>query len=298
MGSFDIHLGEAMALAAAVTWALAVIFFRKSGEEVHPIGLNLFKNAMAAILLVPTAWFFGEALLRPAPMNDYLLLLASGVLGIGIADTFFFKSLNALGAGLSAIVDCLYSPFIIGLSMLWLAESMDSWQLLGVTMIVSAVLAVMVEGKCAKTTRKALFLGVFWGALAMATMAVGIVMIKPLLNSSPLFWVAEVRLLGGLVVLIAALVVHPSRRAITTSIRSRQQWRYTLSGSFAGGYLAMVFWLAGMKFTSASIAAALNQTSNIFVFIFAALLLKEKVTPVRGVAIVLGVGGVLLVTFG
>ena len=75
MGSFEIHLGEAMALAAAVTWALAVIFFRKSGEVVHPIGLNLFKNVMAAILLVPTAWLFGETLLRPAPMNDYLLLL-------------------------------------------------------------------------------------------------------------------------------------------------------------------------------------------------------------------------------
>ena len=71
-----------------------------------------------------------------------------------------------------------------------------------------------------------------------------------------------------------------------------------MSGSFAGGYLAMVFWLAGMKFTFASIAAALNQTSNIFVFIFAALLLKEKVTAVRVAAIVLGVGGALLVTFG
>jgi drug/metabolite transporter (DMT)-like permease len=298
MDGIEIHLGEAMALAAAMIWAFAVILFRKSGEAVHPIGLNLFKDVIAAVLLIPTAWLFGEVLLRPAPMSDYLLLLASGALGIGFSDTFFFKSLNALGAGLSAIVDCLYSPFIIGLSMLWLAESMDLWQLLGVTMIVSAVLSVIVERKRNTTSRKALYLGVFWGALAMATMAVSIVMVKPLLNTSPLIWVAEVRLVGGLVVLTAAVYMHPSRRAIMSSIRARQQWGYTLSGSFAGGYLAMVFWLAGMKFTSASIAAALNQTSNIFIFIFAALLLKEKVTLIRGVAIVLGVGGALLVTFG
>ena len=45
-------------------------------------------------------------------------------------------------------------------------------------------------------------------------------------------------------------------------------------------------------------ARGTNQTSNIFIFIFAALLLKEKVTLIRGVAIVLGVGGALLVTFG
>ena len=111
METINAHLGEATALLTAIIWALAVIMFKKSGEEVHPVGLNLFKVIMAGVLLVPTALLFGENLLRPAPIEDYLLLLLSGVLGIGIADTLFFKSLNALGAGLSAIVDCLYSPF-------------------------------------------------------------------------------------------------------------------------------------------------------------------------------------------
>ena len=61
-------------------------------------------------------WLWGEALLRPVPFDDYLLVLVSGALGIGIADTLFFKCLNTLGAGLTAIIDCLYSPFTIGLS--------------------------------------------------------------------------------------------------------------------------------------------------------------------------------------
>jgi drug/metabolite transporter (DMT)-like permease len=60
----------------------------------------------------------------------------------------------------------------------------------------------------------------------------------------------------------------------------------------------MVLWLAGMKYTQAATAAALNQTSNIFIFIFAAILLKERITAVRLVAIGLGVAGALLVTFG
>jgi drug/metabolite transporter (DMT)-like permease len=50
-----------------------------------------------------------------------------------------------------------------------------------------------------------------------------------------------------------------------------------------------------MKFTQASTAAALNQTSSIFVFIFAALLLKEKITTARLIGIVLGVAGTFLV---
>jgi len=135
------YLGESLALIVAVVWAFAVILFKKSGETVNPIGLNLFKNVLALALILPTVWLFGQALVPSFSGHGYLLLLLSGALGIGVSDTLFFKSLNLLGAGLSAIVDCLYSPFIIGLSMVWLGERLTLLQVIGVVMIVSAVLA-------------------------------------------------------------------------------------------------------------------------------------------------------------
>jgi drug/metabolite transporter (DMT)-like permease len=42
----------------------------------------------------------------------------------------------------------------------------------------------------------------------------------------------------------------------------------------------------------------LNQLSNIFIFILAALVLKEPVTLRRLIAIILAFGGALLVFFG
>jgi len=298
MIGLEAYLGEAMALTTAVIWAFAVILFKKSGEAVHPIGLNFFKGALATILLIPTAWLFGETLLRDVPAREYWLLLASGALGIGIADTFFFMSLNVLGAGRSAIVDCLYSPSIISLSIIFLGESLTVLQIIGTTIIVSAVLSILVEKHEAIADRRQLFLGVTWGVLAMITMAVGIVMIKPLLSDSPLLWATEVRLVGGLIILMLVWMVHPARRAIAASIMAPQRWVYTVSGSFMGAYLSMILWLGGMKYTQASTAAALNQTSNIFIFIFAALILKEKITSIRLAAIGLGVIGAVLVTFG
>jgi drug/metabolite transporter (DMT)-like permease len=53
-----------------------------------------------------------------------------------------------------------------------------------------------------------------------------------------------------------------------------------------------------MKYTQASIAAALNQTANVFIFIFAALLLREPITRRRTLGIVLGFTGAVLVSFG
>ena len=291
------YLGETLALLTAICWAFAVILFKKSGEAVHPIGLNLFKDSLAVVLLIPTVFLVGENLFYPASWYDYALLLGSGALGIGIADTLFFKSLNALGAGLTAIVDCLYSPTIIGLSLIFLGEKLGVWEIVGASMIISAVLTISAEGGQSPDDKKRILWGILWGALAMIANACGLVMIKPLLDRSPLFWVTEIRLVGGVLVLLLVVAFHPARRAILASIRSPQRWGYTLSGSLLGAYVAMVLWLGGMKYTQASIAAVLNQTSNIFLFLFAALLLKEPITKVRLLGIVLGVGGVLLVTF-
>jgi len=291
------HFGEMLALTTAVVWAAAVILFKKSGETVHPIALNLFKNLLAVVLLFPTLYLFGDVFLRPAPMGDYLLLLLSGAMGIGIADTLFFMSLNMLGAGLSAIVDCLYSPCVIGVAMLWLGERLSVLQIAGVCLIVSAVLEATLRKHGTHLSRRNLWLGVLYGALSMAIMAVGIIMVKPLLERSPIIWVSEIRLIGGALVLGVVLLFHPQRRAILQSATNSRGWGYMFSGSFLGAYLALILWLGGMKFAHASVAAALNQTSNIFIFILAAIFLRERITRRRAVGILLGVAGAYLVTF-
>jgi drug/metabolite transporter (DMT)-like permease len=292
------YLGEGLALFTAAVWAFAVILFKKSGEKVHPIGLNLFKSLLALILFIPTMWVFGEPLLRSVPTHAYMLMLLSGAIGIGFADTMFFKSLNLLGAGLIAIVDCLYSPFIIGLAIIWIGESLTPLQILGVLLIISAVLIATHKKGRGKISRQNLFRGIIYGVVALAAMAIGIIMIKPLLEYSPLLWATEIRLFGGVITLWLILLFHPARRKIIGSVISTHSWTYTIAGSFFGAYVAMLVWLGGMKYTQASIASALNQTSSVFIFIFAALILKEPINARRVVGIILAFIGSFLVSFG
>lgn len=292
------YLGEILSFLAAIVWAFAVILFKKSGETVHPIALNLFKNLLAIVLFLPTMFIFNEALVRQVPYSEYGLLILSGVIGIGIGDTLLFKSLNLIGAGLSAIVVCMYSPFIITLSVLWLGERLTLLQVAGALMIISAVLSTIRVKKRKEISSRDLLWGIFCGVVATAAMAVGIVMIKPLLGRSPLLWVTEVRLFGGTLGLVLITLFHPFRRRIVSSLFISRGWRYTISGSFFGAYLAMFVWLAGMKFTQVSIASALNQTSTIFIFLFAAILLKEPITLRRIVAVILAVSGAFLVFLG
>lgn len=289
------YFGETLSLLTAIIWAFAVILFKKSGETVHPIALNLFKNLFAMLLFLPTMLILKETLFRPVPLREYYLLMLSGVIGIGIGDTLFFKSLNLIGAGLSAIVESMYSPFIVSLSVLWLGEKLTVLQIIGTLMIVAAVLTTTKLKEKGKINHRDLLWGILCGVLATAAMAVGIVMIKPLLMRSPLLWATEIRLFGAAGSLIIITLLHPLRRRIVSSLFISRGWVYTVSGSFVGAYMAMFIWLAGMKYTNVSIASALNQTSSIFVFIFAAVILREPINLQRIIAIILAVSGAFLV---
>jgi len=292
------HFGEFLALLTAITWALAVILFKKSGENVNPLALNYFKNILALTLFIPTSLLMGITIFRPVPAQEYWMLIISGILGIGIGDTLFLKSLNLLGAGLQAIINCLYAPSIIFLSILYLNETMTPWQVIGSVLIISAVLVATTKKGKGNVSNRDLIIGISLGVIASLVSAMSIVMIKTLLERSPVVWVTQVRLTGGIGLLTLILLFHPKRGRILSSLRSPGSWGYTLSGSFMGAYMAMLLWLAGMKYTKASIASVLNQTSNIFVFVFAAWLLREPINLQRMIGIILGVGGAILVTFG
>lgn len=295
---YDIpYFGEILAFSTAMIWAMAVILFKKSGESVHPIGLNIYKGILSFILIELTMIFLGQELIKDIPLYDYGILLLSGSLGIAVADTLFFKTLNLLGAGLTAIVDCLYSPFMITLSMIFLSEQMTFLQIIGVLMIISAVVIASKPKDTAHIPKKDLYLGIFMGAMAMLSMAVSIVIAKPLLDQLSLLWVTNTRMVGALITLGIILPFFRERKQIIGSITNMGNMKYMLPGSFLGAYLALVLWLGGMKYAQISVAAALNQTSNVFIFIFAAIFLKETITTRKTAAIIMALSGVFLVTF-
>jgi drug/metabolite transporter (DMT)-like permease len=289
--------GEILSVGSALIWAMAVLLYRISGRAVHPIGLNLFKSFLGAVMVAVTMLLLGQTLLPGAPWQDYALLGLSGIVGIALSDTFFFQCLNLLGASLTAVIDCLYSPFVILFSFLFLGERLNPRQLLGVAFILSALIIVSISKEKGLPARKNLLLGIGLGTLAMVTLAASIVMIKPLLARSGVLWATLWRMAAGGAVLLVFLVVHPRRKAILGTLAVPANWRSMIPGTFLGAYISLVAWMAGMKYTLASIAAPLNQLNSIFIFIFAALFLKEKVTRGKLAAVALATLGAFLVSW-
>jgi drug/metabolite transporter (DMT)-like permease len=289
-------MGEFYALLCAVIWACAVILLKRSGETVSPFALNLFRVVVSCVLLVATTLIAGQGLVRDVPLHDVLILMASGVIAIALSDTLFHICLNMVGAGITAIVDCLYSPLVILFAFLLLDEHLNPWQLLGMVAVVAAVMIASRHPAPAGATRGTIVKGILYGMGAMACVAFGVVIAKPVLERQPVLWATTVRQLGALIVMVPVTLLSPRRKAYVAAFRPRADWRFILPATVLGSYLALMFWLAGMKYTQAGAAAILNQTSTIYVLLLAAFFLRERFTRRKLVASLLALVGILLVT--
>ncbi len=294
-------LGSVFALTSAFLWASAVILFKKSGEVFSPVSLNIYKSVVALILVSLTMVMLNIPFFPDKPINDWLLLAVSGFIGITLADLFFFIALNRLGAGLVAIVECFYLPSVIFFSFILLNENLSVGSIIGGLLVLTAVLVGSIKKKVipgeAPETKSSLS-GIIIGCLSMIFLAAGIVMIKDLLERTDVFWATLVRVASASVSLFALILFHPRRKQYFRELKFSKAWLTALPASIIGNYLALLCWVAGMKYTTASRAAILNQMSTIFIFILAAVFLKEKITVNKTIAILLALTGACLTIFG
>lgn len=290
-------MGELLALLTALLYSSAVIFYKRSVVLVSPFALNLFKNTVALILLALTAVLLGQTELFSIPSQDLLIMLASGVIGIGISDTLFLMTLQRLGASRTALVDCLYSPSVILFSFITFGETLAPLAIVGGLLILGSVLLSSQQGFGAPMPRKDFWIGCALGAGAMATVAYAIVMVKPLLNSYPLTLMSAIRMAGGLACLLVSLPFHPERKSIYDSLRPQPAWAWMFVGAFLGSYLSIISWLAGFKYSQAGVVALLNQTSTVFIVVFAWIFLKEPMTRLKLAAVAMAFAGTVVILY-
>ncbi len=228
-------LGKIMALLCAVVWAGAVILFKLAGDKIRPLALNLYKTALTVAILLPLLLLARIPLIPAAvPGRHWLAIMASGILGIAVSDTLFFACLNRLGAGMTAIVDALYAPFVMTATWLVLLQKPRLEQIGGALLVIAAVLTIAYRKSGSPLPTRRVTIGILFGAAAMAIMAVSIVLMQPVLSGASVFWVTELRMLSALVVLLAMFAWQKDRRAQLAPLWQKGSRRLRLLGGAAG----------------------------------------------------------------
>ena len=104
-------IGIISAFGAAISWTYACFIWRSQTEKYKSIDINLVKNIIAFLIFLPT--FINYSVLIDS--KSIFTLLLSGVIGVGLGDTFYIKSLQIIGTRRTLSIETV-SPLLAALS--------------------------------------------------------------------------------------------------------------------------------------------------------------------------------------
>jgi drug/metabolite transporter (DMT)-like permease len=291
--SFHQILGYCAALGSASAWALGSILFRKIGEAASPVGMNLGKCIIGA-------FYLGVVLLPmdPEPMDRRVILTlgVSGLLGIALGDSFFFRALVALGPRLTVLLGTLGPVCTVVLAVVLFKEQLSWPGWVGAALVLSGVNLVLWEDVPSdQAVRRKWGSGIVYALLAALCMSLGIISAKIGMAGSSAMQATFIRIVAaGAGLALWGLATRQLHHWVVP-FKDPRLLRLTsvavLVVMFGGFWLSLV----ALKFIDVSVATVLNSTEPLFVLPMVALILKEK-APVRGiVGAVVAVVGVALV---
>lgn len=294
------YIGEWASLGAAGLWAVAAVLFRRIAADISPLALNLYKGVLAIGMLAIALAVQGE--LATLPNNAAIaLLLASGVIGIGVGDTAFFATLNRMGARRTVLVaETLAPPITVLIAMVVLAEMLPASAFLGIVITLAGVAWVILERSSTTPVEAAkLRSGLALGVVAALCQAIGAVISRAALTQTDIgpLWSSLIRIAGGVAILIFWLPIA-RERYLTTSLLSTPLCGLLLLTTFIGTFMGIILQQVALQNTSAGVAQTLFATSSLFILPLVAFKGERvslravigAVVAVGGVAILFGVG--------
>ena len=170
-------------MGAAASWAFATVIFERLGKVIPYAGITFLKGFFSILLMLMLVLVSGN--IKTVSAHDALILIVSGVIGIAVGDTLFFKSLQDLGAKMQVIYFMLGQVVTMLLSFLLLGEVLDLMKYLGAATLLCGIVIVTL-GRQEDHPNKAR--GIVGGFLCILCFSISTIMIKYTDAGAPRFF--------------------------------------------------------------------------------------------------------------
>jgi drug/metabolite transporter (DMT)-like permease len=257
--------------------------------------MNLGKTILGILYIGAVLLLTG---ISPIGSREFLLLGASGLLGIALGDTLFFRALIYLGPRLTVLLGTAGPVVTVLLAVIFLKErpSLQAW--IGIILVLTGITWILWKLSPKARTQSNYLPGIKYLLLSIACTSIGIIFAKIGVSSTSALQALFIRFLGGAVGLA---VFGCASRKLTTwllpfrNLRLLKFIAFTVLVVVFGG-----FWLflLSLKYIDASIATILNSTEPLFILPLAAFVLKEKISLSEITGAIVAVGGVVLIFIG
>ncbi len=274
-------LGGGYAIIAAILWAVFSSMLETIARSIPPKELNIFKGAMACVLMVATSLLLRENF-HDLPWSDVWILFLSGIVGIGLGDTAYYAGLSYIGSRRSLLLFALAPPMAALIAWIFLGESLNLLAWAGILITISGVAWVISERTPQDTIHhdpKLMRKGIILGVLASLGQATGLVLSRAGMSDGMVTSLqgAALRLIAGILfTLIWLLVSRQPMGKWQHTTDSKRIW-ITLVITAIGTYISLWLQQLAIQGAPAGITQTLLSTSPIFILPVAAIR-GEKVT--------------------
>jgi drug/metabolite transporter (DMT)-like permease len=288
-------LGILAALTSASAWAFGSILFRRLGDEVSPLGMNLAKGIIGILCLGAVILLMG---IEPVTAHAFLFLGVSGLLGIALGDTFFFKALIQLGPRLTILLGTLGPVFTVTLAVVFLRERPSLLAWMGIFLVVGGTTWVLWERAPRKKLKAKWAYGVKYALLSALCMSLGIIFAKIGVASCSTLQATLIRFLWSVIGLTLWGCVTKDLGNWLLPFRNPRLLKLIFSTVLVVIFGGFWLFLVALKYIDASIATILNSTTPLFILPMAVFLLKEKISFRAILGAIVAVGGITLIFIG
>jgi drug/metabolite transporter (DMT)-like permease len=286
-------IGESAALSAAILWAISSVIYSRLGLKITPLQLNLYKGIIAIALIAITLAIQGTALINLST-STVVLLIISGMIGIGLGDTAYFSALNSLGARRTLLLETSSPPMGALLALIFIGEQLASSSWCGIFLTILGIAWVISERNPVDQISVS-SQGIMWGILAAIAQALGAVISRYALIQSAVSPLEStlIRLIGGTVIVIGLLFVPVTKQTKMQWQLSRRSLGVIAIAAFGSTYLGIWLQQISLKFAPTGIAQTFLATSPLFILPIVALQ-GEKISLRAILGVVISLAGIAL----
>ncbi len=283
-------LGILAAIASAASWACGTMIFDRLGRHVPPAGITFIKGAMSIVLLAALTMLSGGFAF--ANIEECIYLAISGIIGITIGDTLFFKSLNDLGPKVQVLYFMLGQVMTMLLSFLFLGEILSFTEYVGAIILLIGIM-VVIWGKQEDHPNKTR--GIIYGFLSILCFSASSVIVKYAIADFNVVSATFYRMFFGTIGILFAGVSLSKLKDWVQPLKQTRILAYFIVNVFiitVGGFLLSMY---AIKHISVSLASVLSTTEPVFVLIFAYLLNNDKATRRELIGAAITIIGLIIV---
>jgi len=262
-------IGILSAFGAATSWTYACFIWRAQTQKYKSIDINLTKNIIAFLIFIPA--FIN--LSSTTELKNIFILLISGIIGIGLGDTFYLKSLQTIGTRKNLSIETL-SPLMAALSgEFFINEDLTIKSWVGVIIVSISLFIILKKGNNFKAenppfSEKNNFKIFAFPFLSVLCAVLGGLFSRIVFLQSDLspFITTEIRLLGAIIFLITLKGFKIN--FFLKNIEKKQQKRFLLS-ILLGTNIGILLQQVVFKTLPIGIGWALLSTSPVISLFFA-----------------------------